>query len=290
MKYSFIIPNHNQQDLLQRCLDSIPMRDDVEVIIVDDNSDSNKVDFCNYPGTDRPNTKIVYNKEAKGAGHARNIALEHATGDWLIFSDSDDTFNTKDLLHAFAEYGDSDNDIVYFDVNCIDSIDGSYVDNIHGYTSIIRSSKDRENLCRYHLKCPWGKMVKRQLITDHSIMFEETPVANDAMFSLQTGHFAKKVAISNLKIYNWYIHINGSITTKRSKDAALCHFWCGVRCNEFKCKVGKYQYRGNLFMSFPNLCRCGVKFTNSLYLVISNTPAKYLLKDMINATTAYLKK
>jgi glycosyltransferase involved in cell wall biosynthesis len=40
--YSFIIPHKNCPDLLQRCVDSIPDRDDVQVIVVDDNSDEGK--------------------------------------------------------------------------------------------------------------------------------------------------------------------------------------------------------------------------------------------------------
>ena len=54
--YSIIIPHKDIPDLLQRCLDSIPVRDDVEVIVVDDNSNTQKVDFGHFPGLERPNT------------------------------------------------------------------------------------------------------------------------------------------------------------------------------------------------------------------------------------------
>lgn len=40
-QYSFIIPHKNSPDLLNRCIQSIPKRDDIEIIIVDDNSDKN---------------------------------------------------------------------------------------------------------------------------------------------------------------------------------------------------------------------------------------------------------
>ena len=45
INFSFIIPHKNTPDLLQKCLDSIPRRDDVQIIVVDDNSDADKVDF-----------------------------------------------------------------------------------------------------------------------------------------------------------------------------------------------------------------------------------------------------
>ena len=41
VNYSIIIPHKNSADLLQYCLNSIPLRDDIQVIVVDDNSDAN---------------------------------------------------------------------------------------------------------------------------------------------------------------------------------------------------------------------------------------------------------
>lgn len=70
--YTFIIPHKNSPDLLQKCLDSIPRRDDVQIIVVDDNSDAGKVDFDHFPGLDDPTVEVYLTKEGKGAGYARN--------------------------------------------------------------------------------------------------------------------------------------------------------------------------------------------------------------------------
>ena len=74
MNYSIIIPHKNTPDLLYRCINSIPQRKDLEIIIVDDNSSENIVDFDNFPGLNRENTTVIFNKAGKGAGNARNIA------------------------------------------------------------------------------------------------------------------------------------------------------------------------------------------------------------------------
>ena len=50
INYSFIIPHRNVPHLLQRCIDSIPKRDDIQIIIVDDNSDPKIVNFECFPG------------------------------------------------------------------------------------------------------------------------------------------------------------------------------------------------------------------------------------------------
>ena len=90
--YSIIIPHHNTPDLLKRCLLSIPKRDDVQVIVVDDKSDDSylpavrKIQECFSPW------EFIYLTEGKGAGHARNVGIDYSKGDWLLFADSDDYF------------------------------------------------------------------------------------------------------------------------------------------------------------------------------------------------------
>ena len=54
IKYSIIIPHKNSPDLLKRCLESIPDRTDIQVVVVDDNSSSAIIDWnsnilCNVP-------------------------------------------------------------------------------------------------------------------------------------------------------------------------------------------------------------------------------------------------
>ena len=93
--YTIIIPHKNTPQLLQRCLDSIPIRVDIQIIIVDDFSDSTIVDFNNFPGSNRLNVEIYLTKEGKGAGYARNVGLTKAKGKWILFADSDDFFNKK---------------------------------------------------------------------------------------------------------------------------------------------------------------------------------------------------
>ena len=58
INYSIIIPHKNIPNLLQRCLDSIPNREDVQIIVVDDNSDPNIVDFDKFPGLNRSNVEV----------------------------------------------------------------------------------------------------------------------------------------------------------------------------------------------------------------------------------------
>lgn len=111
--YSIIIPHKNIPDLLRRCLDSIPQRPDIQIIVVDDNSCSDKVDFAHFPGREREGVEIVYTREGLGAGYARNVGLRHAKGRWLLFADADDYF-LPDFLEMADRYKDSDLELIVF--------------------------------------------------------------------------------------------------------------------------------------------------------------------------------
>ena len=107
---SLIIPNRNCLDLLERCLDSVPRRDDIQIIVVDDASDPKVVDFEKYRSLADEHVEIIFTTEGLGAGYARNVGLRHAHGKWLMFLDSDD-FLLPSALDLIDRYSASESDI-----------------------------------------------------------------------------------------------------------------------------------------------------------------------------------
>lgn len=85
--FSIIMLHKNTPKLLKRCLESIPRMDDIQIIVVDDNSDSNIVDFSVLIGMKDECVEIYLTKEGKGAGHACNVGMKYAKGKWLLFTD-----------------------------------------------------------------------------------------------------------------------------------------------------------------------------------------------------------
>ena len=63
INYSIIIPHKNSTKLLQRCIDTIPYRKDIQVIIVDDNSDCNIVDFDYFPGLNEKHIEVISDRK-----------------------------------------------------------------------------------------------------------------------------------------------------------------------------------------------------------------------------------
>lgn len=240
INYSIIIPHKNTPDLLVRCLKSIPQRDDIEAIVIDDNSDPEKVDFNQFPGKDRKDITIVFDKTNKGAGHARNIGLERARGKWLLFADADDYFysNTFDILDKYKE---SDSDIIYF---YFDARDGVTNELIPDRVPNIKKGIDNKdyNLLRYKSYSPCGKFIRRIFVMDHQIHFDEVIASNDVMFSTMVGFYAQKISTISDPLY-CATRTSGSLVFSPDIKKIKSRIKVASRLNDFLYQHGLQNYR-----------------------------------------------
>ncbi len=238
INYSFIIPHHNSPDLLRRCLDSIPQRSDIEIIIIDDNSNADYLEANRFPGLNRLDTVCIFDKSGLGAGHARNIGLERAKGKWLIFADADDWF-TSELTCLLDSYADDEKtDIVFFNYNKVDDFNRSCEMPISIYIKNFKNKRFcAEKVLRYSAWSPWSRMFKRSIQEENNIRFEELPFSNDMMFVLNMTKQASTISVYEKPIYNYYCPSTGSQTSVKfySKEATQLRY-------EGKLKLRRFYY------------------------------------------------
>jgi len=250
INYSFIIPHKNIPALLQRCIDSIPRRDDVQIIVVDDNSDPAKVDFNNFPGINDPCIKLFFTKEGRGAGFARNIGLTKASGKWLLFADSDDYF-TDGFLDYIDKYKDSNYDLIYFGVYKVDKAGNKKINIDYNYDKLMRNATlhQKYDEYKYAVFVPWGKLISHSLIKENKINFDETIAANDKLFSVKTAHYAKNIHFDPYRIYIYELGANiYSLTSKKNKAMMLRfdRFNAHIRLNNFFDSILQKKYKINM--------------------------------------------
>ena len=201
INYSFIIPHKNTPDLLQKCLDSIPRRDDVQIIVVDDNSDEDKVDFSSFPGLDDPTVEVYLTKEGKGAGYARNVGLKHAVGKWLVFADADDFFTGKINL-LLDNNTSSESDVVFFkniSIRIPDGGDSMRGEELNRRVDYALQTGDFTLPVLY--SCPWQKLFKRDLVLNNGITFNEVRWGNDVVFMGRVAAYAKSFSAVDIAGY-----------------------------------------------------------------------------------------
>ena len=231
IKYSIIIPHKNIPKLLQRCLDSIPQRDDIQIIVVDDNSNGDVVDFTHFPGLNNPKTEVYFDKSSKGAGRARNIGIEHAKGKWVLFADCDDYFHTENLEELFSIQLPDDCNMVVWGIEHL-YFDGStwtdFVDELQPFRKLSNTSLILNRFA------PWRKMIRRSFINEKNLHFEEIPASNDVMFHTYLMGCLDPESIMWFPkiIYTWQQR-QESITHSRSLIKAESRFQASLRSNSY---------------------------------------------------------
>ncbi|CAL9533923.1 bifunctional glycosyltransferase/CDP-glycerol:glycerophosphate glycerophosphotransferase [Streptomyces sp. enrichment culture] len=117
-RFSVVVPVHKVQGYLHACLDSVLGQSyrDIEVIAVDDRSPDGCGAILDAYAARDERVRVLHLPENVGLGRARNAGLPHASGDYLLFLDSDDTL-TPGALRALADRLDEtgDPDVLVFD-------------------------------------------------------------------------------------------------------------------------------------------------------------------------------
>lgn len=228
--FTVIIPHHTKSstDLLKRAVNSIPNDETIQILIVD----NSPININNNIFEKRVNVKILYSDKKKGAGHARNIGLQHAKGKWLLFLDADDFF-TNNAFKIFEKHLKSSYDIIFFKSTSCYSDTLKTADRHQPYNEIIDKyiiDRDEYNLRFFH-EPPWSKLIKRDFINEKDILFDEVLASNDVIFSLKTGIAANKIAIDENIVY--CITVNkGSLTNTISLENIESRFYVFIRKNE----------------------------------------------------------
>ena len=119
MKVSFILPVYKVEKYLDECVESIVSQTyrDIEVVLVDDGSPDNCPVLCDQWAKKDHRVKVVH-KPNGGLSDARNAGFDNATGDYVIFVDSDDFWvsNTalQDLMAVVSTHPECD----FISFNC----------------------------------------------------------------------------------------------------------------------------------------------------------------------------
>lgn len=115
-KLSVIIPAYNAEETIKRTIESIPRREDIQIIVIDDGSTDKTYEVAST----FPQVFVVKLKKNKGVAAAVNTGLSLATGEYVVLLGSDDDFYTQALETAMEQLDGTD--LVYFDLRINDGM------------------------------------------------------------------------------------------------------------------------------------------------------------------------
>ena len=266
VKISVIIPVYNEEDYLNECLDSIVNQslEDIEIICVDDGSTDNSLNILKSYESD--NRIKIIPKENSGLGASRNVALDIAQGEYIVFMDSDDYLNLNALeaLYDLAESKSLDC-IIYKIANFnnrtrkefhTDYFDMRFLSDLVG-DKVFDWSHVKDCLFQISVTSP-SKLFKRQTI--ENIRFPEGLLFEDTLFFIKVLFNAQRMYFLDEYLYYRRIH-SDSITNSYYAEFSDCITIYDMiydylkeieRYDEFKVQVFEKQCE-NIFHRYSQL-------------------------------------
>lgn len=210
-----VVPVYQVEKYLQRCIDSIINQtyQNLEIILVDDGSKDNSPFICdNNADTDK---RIhVIHKENGGLSSARNAGIEIATGEYIIFIDSDDVIHSGMIEELYHLLKDTDSDIAVCDYKRFrreeelkEIIQPERVTQVYNREEALREIYGSESV-KYVVA--WNKLYARELFAN--VRYKVGKLNEDEFTTYKLFAKASRIASTN-QIYYYYFNNGSSITT-----------------------------------------------------------------------------
>ena len=239
IKISVIIPVYNAEKTIEECLDSIVNQtvfSDLEVLIVDDcSTDSGPIKIMEYEVKYPEQIIFIRLEKNGGPGHARNVAMEYARGEYIGYMDSDDAAYPQMYERLYDEALRTGADVV----------DGGFY-NQKDDLAILYTSDDLAGRLDAGKRSGliiaggyiWSKIFRREFLVDKDICFRNEYVLEDMDFLAEI--YAKADSIANVKeILYVYRDSEGSLSKTIAVDkyihsltSAMAAVYSRVACVE----------------------------------------------------------
>lgn len=211
---SVIVPVYNVKIYLERCLESIIVQTykNIEIIVVDDGSTDGSSEICDIYEMKYDNIYTIH-KTNGGLSDARNKGLEHASGRYVVFIDSDDIISENHVEYLYQLIIKNKADI-------------GICDPVHCYPNqpVVFCKETKEKVFnsedaivemlyqKSFLVSAWGKIYPIEFFND--IKFPVGMLFEDSAIMYKLFEKAEKIVYGNAKLYG-YMHRADSITTQK---------------------------------------------------------------------------
>lgn len=212
---SVIIPVFNAEDYIKECLDSVVDQslgiDNIEVIIVNDNSCDSTLDIISQYTDKYPSFKLISNKSNLGPGESRNMALKEVSSDYVTYLDADDFISQNAYEDALSKINEFNADLLIYNWETYTGSDYVEPVNIHQQNTLENKliTDIKQNPKLFLSTAPWNKIYHRSLFKYLKFskgFYEDNIVAILALIN------AKRIFLSKDSIY--YYRKNSDSTTE----------------------------------------------------------------------------
>lgn len=220
MFFSVIVPVYKVEDYLRKCLESIISQSfrDIEIILVDDGSPDSSPAICDEYASIDARIKVIHKKNG-GLSSARNTGLEVASGDYIVFIDSDDWIDPGCFENMAALLRKNSVDVLMTVKTSVYN-DDTFLE-VNNFSEYLLGGFDKRRAIEWILNygksvgAP-NKIIKRNVIEKYNLRFFEGILHEDYDWTFKVCLYANTFDGYDEPWYNYRMIRDGSITNKVS--------------------------------------------------------------------------
>ncbi|NDV47549.1 glycosyltransferase family 2 protein [Paludibacter sp. 221] len=218
---SVLVPVYNVSAYIERCVHSLFRQtfQDIEYIFVNDGTPDDSIEKLyrvmeEYPHR-KPDVKVIHLEKNEGTSVARNVAIEHATGKYILFVDSDDYIEKNMVELLYSELTKENADIAVCDLiseypTCSEYIEDTVPENVADYfREQIINDKSQSYLCNKLIRQEFYKKEDCKLPAGISYL-------EDRYLMVRFYYYAKKIVKVNKGLYHYIRYNQNSTTSSRT--------------------------------------------------------------------------
>ena len=211
---SIIMPVFNTGEYLKESIGSILWQSytEFELICVNDASSDNSLDILREFRQQDDRIVIIHHEVNCGAAISRNDGLKIAKGEYVIFLDSDDYFYQDMLEVSYRHAIENDADVVIFGS---ETLENGFLKKSGYHFQYIDSAEKKEFFLPRVRHVPWDKLVRKKILLDHAIWFQDIPTNNDVFYSFSTILVSGRIVVCDRYLLKYRYGRFGSLTDIR---------------------------------------------------------------------------
>ncbi|TCL42569.1 glycosyltransferase family 2 protein [Harryflintia acetispora] len=197
-KISVIIPAYNHEKYIAATIDSILAQSfsDFEIVAIDDGSPDHTGEILDaYACKDA--RVHVYHQKNVGVAETSNRGIQYATGEWIAFCGSDDTYPPRALEHLLKKSDQMD--VVIGEYTCRSD---------RGLSQYMRYRRRRNSFTglMFASGAMWGKLFRRTFLVEHQLYFPTLTMEEDVVFIAQMAVLSPQYSIVRKNTYYYWNH------------------------------------------------------------------------------------
>ena len=209
-RFTVAISAYNIENYVKRAIDSVLNQTfkNYELLVIDDCSTDSTMEVIKQ--VVGQNAKILQTKKNSGtAAASRNIAIENAQGEYLLFLDGDDELYSNETLKEIDEHiKENKYDIIYLGYENV-----GHTENYYRISNKENSTREARLICDESFSVS-SKVWNVEFLRNNNIRFKEGMYYEDELFSIKSNILSKVTTYGEFPIFKYHRNREGSVMTK----------------------------------------------------------------------------